>query len=239
MAKKQTLAGYLGGIEQPVSADNVPELHKPLMPGDDFDDDKFIESLSEQSSFNPDEEYVSPYESKPKLDYKGKYYKGSGTDPFQQTIQGENQPWTSKLVNGLLGNTLSVGTKVVTMAGETLGGAWDLISNIIPGVAEQRKEEKGTAFPHLFENFITTGMRYVEDDLIKEKMLPVYGGQDYYKDSLLSKMGDMKFWSSDAADAAAFTAAAWLTAGAFTKAAKTAGWAVKAVKYGKEVNLQA
>ena len=236
MAKKQTLAGYLEGIAQPVSADNVPELYKPLMPGDDFDENLLFESLNKQD--NPDEEEgFSPFNNRPKLDYKGKYYKGSAQDPFQKTIQGENQPWISKLTNGLVGNTMSVGTKAVTMAGETVGGAWDLISNImVPGLAQERKAEKGTMFPHLFENFVTQGMRYVEDDLIEKKLLPVYGGQKYYSDNLLTKMGDMKFWSSDAADAVAFTAAAWITAGAFTKAAKGMGWVTKVLdKTGKEV----
>lgn len=228
MAKKQNFAALLGGIEQPASVNNVPESYVPFDGGEEFNKKEAFRYLNG--------DFGSPFESKESLPFSGKFYKGSASDPSQRTIQGENQPWTSKLFNGVLGHTASVATKFGTGAAELGGGVFDLVSNIIPGVANQRKEKTGSYFPHLFENFLTKGFSYVENDLIEQKLLPIYGGQDYYSDSVFKQMGDMKFWSSDMADAVAFTVAAYMPVAGFTKAAKAMGMAVKGAKGGLELS---
>ena len=209
MAKKkpeQVSVDILAGRMQPMSSENEPEHYTPIIKGEK-EEDGFTFDLSKDQWSDPFRyDYSSPY--------TGKYFRGSLQDPSQKTIQGENQPWTSKLVNGLAGHTLATGTKFGTMLSELGGATYDAITNLIPNVAEARKAEDGTYFPHMFENFLTKSLKYLEDDLIEQKLLPVYGGQKYYSDNLLNKMGDMKFWSSDLADAVAFSAAAFLgTAG--------------------------
>ena len=224
MAKKITFADVLGGNAQPTSVNNVPEQYIPTNFQNDkeIDEDKVFKYLRGNTA--------NPFQPIETLPYSGKFYKGSGSDPSQKTIQGENQPWTSKLFNGVLGHTASVSTKFSTGFAEIGGGIYDLISNAVPGVANERKEKTGSYFPHLFENFLTKGLDYIENDLIEQKLLPVHGGQKYYSDNLLKQMGDMKFWSSDMADAVAFTAAAFVPVAGFTKVGKLMGMTVKGAK---------
>jgi len=231
MAKKNsglTFNEILEGGLRPEPQINEPETFTPFQPDESFDPKKLNESLKfKLSSHTPS---LDPYTPMTTSELGGKYFKGSPSDATQNTIQGENQPWTSKLFNGVLGHTASIATKVGTGIGEVGGGAFDLISNAIPGVANERKEKTGSYFPHLFENFLTKGLDYVENDLIEQKLLPVYGGQNYQSSSLLKQMGDMKFWSSDMADAVAFTVAAFVPVAGWTKAAKAMGMAVKGAK---------
>jgi len=240
MGKKQYFADVLGGNKQPVSAINTPQEYIPYQAGDDFDIQKVFQPTKVPLP-NP----FQPSQTQP---YKGEYYKGSPMDPSQRTIQGENQPWLEKLAAGSLGHMTAIATKFSTGVAEAGGGVFDAITSLIPGVAEERKETTGSYVPHLFENFMTKGIDFLENDLIQERLLPVYGGQKYHSGSFLKSMGDMKFWSDDALDAAAFMVAAAIPAGAFTKAAKAMGMiakggkllkdgsvAVKAIEGGKEV----
>lgn len=214
MAKQSVLSfeeKLLGNTQVPLSK-NEPEQFIPYEPGDNFDIQKYKQEY--------DLDLSTPFDRSHFANYGGKYYRGSIEDPSQETIQGENQPWTSKAINGFVGHTVSIATKFGTGVGELGGGVYDLLTNVVPGVAQNRKDKTGSYFPHLFENFLTKGLDYIENDLIEQKLLPVYGGQKYYSGNIFQQMGDMKFWSSDAADAAAFTFAAYLPIGAFTKAAK-------------------
>ena len=211
--------GTNAGGMQPVSSDNVKQSYQPIIPGENIEEQLYDPSKYRWHENTGQEYYVPPF--------YGKYFKGSAQDPSPHTIQGENQPWLSKLANGVSGNLISVATKAGTMLGEFGGGIYDAITNLSPVIAEERKEKYGTYFPHLFENFVTKGLRYVEEDLIDQKLMPVYGGQKYHSDNLWQKMGDMKFWSSDVADGAAFAAAALLTTKGFGAIARGLGMATK------------
>lgn len=231
MGKKQYFAEVLGGSKRPDSESKTPQRFQPFNPREE------VPELNQDSFDWIDQVYGSPYSSDRIAPYKGKFYEGSPSDPNQSAIKGENQPWLDKFSAGLSGNTLSVITKFVTGVGEVGGGIYDAITNVVPGVARSRKDKHGSYFPHLFENFLTKGLNYVEDDLIKEKLLPVHGGLDYQSDRLLTRMGDIAFWSSDAADAFAFTVSAAIPVGGFTKAAKALGWTKKVVEAGKVTEI--
>lgn len=231
MAKKQsvTASDILTGRVQPISADNEPGIYTPIIEGDEINVDELIKNTSDYNWSIPTEDPILPY--------RGKYYRGSGSDPFQKTIQGENQPWLKQAVNGLASNTLAIGTKAAGMIGAPIGGVYDAVTNLLPNVAQSRKDEYGTMFPHLFENIITKSAEYLEQDLIKETLMPVYGSQKYYSDKLLSKMGSTKFWADDAADAVSFTIAALFTTkgvGALTKAIGSSKTMLNLVKAGEK-----
>jgi hypothetical protein len=212
MGKKQgtkTFADMMEGIEQPISANNVPEQYTPFISGNEPTKKNPLEG------FNMN--FPDPYRSKQYVDQGGKYFIGTPQTAFTSSVKGENQPWPSKLLNGLIGNTIAVSTKVNTAVGEIGGGLFDLLTMPIPGVTEERKKQYGTATPHLFENFYTEFIKHVENDIVKDKLFPVYGGQAYNTDNLISQMGDMKLWSSDLADAVAFTVAAYTPVAALSK----------------------
>ncbi len=228
MGKKQYFAEVLGGGQQPIATDNIPDSYIPYKPGDTFNKEKLFDN---SDLIFPD---TSP---KPDLSgYSGRFFKGSAYSPHE-VIQGENQPWGSKLINGLVGNSLAVTTKIYTAVGEVGGGLFDVLTLPIPGVAKERKAKTGSYVPHLFENFFTKGVDVLENDIIKEKLLPVYGGQAYQSESILKQMGDMKFWSSDLADAVAFTVAAYAPMMAFAKVAKAAGMIAKGGKLLRDGNV--
>ena len=216
MAKKyapQLPLSTMSGGMQPVSSDNIKESFKPTIPGEQI--------ISETELYDPKKyRWGNAYSDNYVPPFYGKYYQGSAADPSPETIQGENQPWTGKLANGVIANTFGIFTKATTMLAEPVGGLYDLLTNINPDTAEERKQKYGTSFPHLFENFMTTAMKYAEDELLEKQLLPVYGGQKYFSDNIWTKMGDMKMWSTDAADMAAFTLAALATTKGFGLAAK-------------------
>lgn len=215
MAKKQTsvtFADTMEGYMRPVSADNEPESRIPYKPGDDFDVDKALEKINFSSS--------NPYDNDLYTEYGGKYYTGAAQGPSQKTVKGDNQPSLLKAFNGIVGNAASIGTKIGTGAGETAGALFDVLTMPIPGVVKKRKEEYGTSTPHMYENFFTKAMDFLENDMIKENLLPVHKGTDYYSDNILKQLGTMEFWASDFADAIAFSIAAYAPVAAFGKAAK-------------------
>lgn len=204
---------------EPQLGNNVKESYKPLIPGETI---VTKEELSKKRWGNVFGETYTPQ-------YFGKFYKGTAYSPSPETMQGENQPWTSKLGRGVTTNFVGIFTKAGTMLSEAGGGLFDLVTNIDPELAQERKDKYGTYFPHLFENFMTKGFKYVEEDLLEKNWLPVYGGQKYESGSLWTRMGDMKFWSSDVADGIAFAVAALMTTKGF-------GAAAKALKMTKVVN---
>jgi len=204
---------------EPQLGNNVKESYKPLIPGETI---VTKEELNKKRWGNVFGETYTPQ-------YFGKFYKGTAYSPSPETMQGENQPWTSKLGRGVTTNFVGIFTKAGTMLSEAGGGLFDLVTNIDPELAQERKDKYGTYFPHLFENFMTKGFKYVEEDLLEKNWLPVYGGQKYESGSLWTRMGDMKFWSSDIADGIAFAVAALMTTKGF-------GAAAKALKMTKVVN---
>lgn len=167
--------GLTGGM-QPISSDNVKQKPEPLIPG---------EVLVKPEIYDPTKyRWNKGYESPDAPPFYGKFFRGSAQDWSPESIQGENQPWIGKLANGVIANTFGIFTKATTMVAEPIGGLYDLLTNINPDTVEERKQKYGTAFPHLFENFMTTAMKYAEEELLEKKLLPVYGGQKYFSDSL-------------------------------------------------------
>ena len=213
MADLKLSGDVSGGSKQPVSTDLDPGLKIPFKPGDAFNKKNIFQTSDVKM---PELERHDNYES-----FAGKYYRGSATDPSQRTIQGENQPWLTKLFGGIVSHIPQVATKLISGAGNLGGGIFDAVSSLVPGVANDRKKETGSYMPHLFENFVTKGAEDVEQWL--EKTMPVYADQKYYSGNFWSHLGDAKFWGTDVADFAAFGASMAIPGTAFAKTAKAMG----------------
>lgn len=201
MAKKQAseaFADIMGGANQPLSANNEPEKFIPFKPGDKYD---IAKKLAVE-----DYEFTDPYSGGNKTKYGGKYMIGSASNELEpQYVQGENQPGVSKTFNNIVGNALSVFTKLGTSASELFGGGYDIASIVIdPSKAAINKATEGTITPNLYENVATKLFKHIETELIKEKAFPVYGGRQYSSDSFIEQLGDGKTWA-DFGDSVAFS----------------------------------
>ena len=187
------------GYEQPVSVGNVPILSETNDKELKFDINR-AKQQTDLSLLNP--RYRDRYSKQGGKNYTG----ASPLDPSPQSVKGENQSGWSKTFNNVIGNALSIATKLGTQFAEVGGGLYDISGG--PGQLALNKTLYGNITPHLFENGLTKFLGNVEQE-ITQNIFPVHGGQAYYSDSLWKQMGDGKMWA-EAGNAAAFTIASYI-----------------------------
>lgn len=225
MAKKKISAiDVLTGREQLAPEQPIKETYEPLIPGETYKGN-ISETLNRNFVFTD-----KAQEKDPILPYSGRYYKGSGLNPYQSRLQGENQPGIIKTGSGLTTNFVSIFTKAGSMLANTGILAYDMLTDVtVPGLYQKRRDLYGTATPNAIDNVVSRSLDYFENDILEKQLLPVYTGHRYESDNVFKKIFSADFIAKDAFDAISFTLASLLIA-------KGTEYAFKGTKLATPVN---
>lgn len=133
----------------------------------------------------------------------------------QEANRGFNQPFYSKLMNGILSRGLSIGTKVMQGVGHTAG----IIKAISTGDLNA-----------IWDNTLAKKMSEADEAL--RQYFPVHKSRTYQEGNLLAKMGTAEFWADDLFDGVAFLASAYVPGAIIGKVGKGVSALTAGTKFG-------
>ncbi len=131
----------------------------------------------------------------------------------QMYNRSSNQSWGEQIAQGLVGRTLSLVPKIL--------GGFGSVASIPQALADG-------SFAPMWENSLTVAMNEADEKL--KEVFPVYQSRNYADSGLVGKFGTTSFWASDAFDAIAFAASAYVPGAAASKAGSVMSTALRGTK---------